>query len=86
MSPTVFSGPRSSRSFNFNRIQNPLHGIPHDRLLAQVEEFTREKGFDDLLPLFQKGALLAQNPSKFESIAELDEADRAVIRREITRE
>ncbi|KAJ7124934.1 hypothetical protein C8R44DRAFT_781836 [Mycena epipterygia] len=66
------------------RIQNPLHGIPHDRLLAQVEEFTREKGFDDLLPLFQKGALLAQNPSKFESIAELDDDDKAIIRREIT--
>ncbi|KAJ7928599.1 hypothetical protein B0H13DRAFT_1968080 [Mycena leptocephala] len=66
------------------RIQNPLHGIPHDRLLAQVEEFTREKGFDDQLKLFQKAALLAQSPSKFEEIAELDEADKQAIRREVT--
>ncbi|KAJ6603120.1 hypothetical protein B0H10DRAFT_2167249 [Mycena sp. CBHHK59/15] len=66
------------------RIQNPLHGIPHDRLLAQVEEFTREKGFDDQTPLFQKAALLAQSPSKFESIPELDEEDRAILRREVT--
>ncbi|KAF7362073.1 putative polyol transporter 1 [Mycena venus] len=66
------------------RIQNPLHGIPHDRLLAQVEEFVREKGFDDQLALFQKAALLAQNPSKFESIPELDEEDKAIIRREVT--
>ncbi|KAJ6558546.1 hypothetical protein DFH09DRAFT_533363 [Mycena vulgaris] len=50
-----------------------------DRLLAQVEEFTREKGFDDELLLFQK----AQNPSKFESIPELDETDKALIRREV---
>ncbi|KAJ6593680.1 putative transporter [Mycena capillaripes] len=66
------------------RIQNPLHGIPHDRLFAQVEAFTREKGFDDQLLLFQKAALLAQSPAKFESIPELEEADKAVIRREIT--
>ncbi|KAJ7502799.1 hypothetical protein B0H11DRAFT_1711553, partial [Mycena galericulata] len=66
------------------RIQNPLHGIPHDRLLAQVEEFTREKGFDDQLAIFQKGALLAQSPKNFESIPELDESDKATIRREVT--
>ena len=53
--------------------------------MSQVEQFTREKGFEELLPLFQKGALLAQNPGKFEEIAELDEADKEVIRREVTR-
>ncbi|KAJ6536340.1 hypothetical protein B0H19DRAFT_962966 [Mycena capillaripes] len=66
------------------RIQNPLHGIPKARLLAQVEEFVGEKGFDANLKLFQKGALLAQNPKTFESIPELDEEDKAAIRREIT--
>ncbi|KAJ7755722.1 hypothetical protein DFH07DRAFT_885765 [Mycena maculata] len=65
------------------RIQNPLHGIPHDRLFAQVEEFVREKGFDDVA-LFQKGALIPQNPKNFEEITEFDETDKAVIRREIT--
>ncbi|KAL0568184.1 hypothetical protein V5O48_013806 [Marasmius crinis-equi] len=66
------------------KIQNPLHGIPKGKLLSQVQDFTREKGFEELLPVFQKGALLAQNPGKFEEIAELDEADREVIRREVT--
>ncbi|KAJ7321019.1 hypothetical protein DFH08DRAFT_1085989 [Mycena albidolilacea] len=66
------------------RIQNPLHGIPKARLLSQVEEFVGEKGFNDRLELFQKGALLAQNPKTFESIPELDEEDKAAIRREIT--
>ncbi|KAK7456375.1 hypothetical protein VKT23_010623 [Stygiomarasmius scandens] len=66
------------------KIQNPLHGIPKAKLLSQVEEFTREKGMDDLLPLFQKGALLAQKPKEFESMPELDEEDKAIIRREVT--
>ncbi|KAL0065854.1 hypothetical protein AAF712_007158 [Marasmius tenuissimus] len=38
----------------------------------------------NLLPVFQKGALIAQNPGKFEEIAELDEADKDVLRREVT--
>lgn len=67
------------------RIQNPLHGIPKAKLLAQVEEFTREKGLEEHTLLFQKGALIAQNPSKFEELEELDEADKAIIRRETTR-
>jgi hypothetical protein len=67
------------------RIQNPLHGIPYDLLLSQVEEFAREKGMEDITELLQKGALLAQNPSKFESLKELDESDREIIRRETTR-
>ncbi|KAF8891726.1 hypothetical protein BD779DRAFT_1512736 [Infundibulicybe gibba] len=66
------------------KIQNPLHGIPRDKLLAQVEEFAREKGMEDITRILQKGALLAQNPSAFESIPELDESDKETIRRETT--
>ncbi|PBK68073.1 hypothetical protein ARMSODRAFT_937544 [Armillaria solidipes] len=66
------------------RIQNPLHGIPQDKLLAQVEEFTREKDFDEYIETFKKGALLAQRPSEFETLPLLDESDREAIRREKT--
>ncbi|KAK0220814.1 hypothetical protein EDD85DRAFT_275555 [Armillaria nabsnona] len=66
------------------RIQNPLHGIPQDKLLAQVEEFTREKDFDEYIETFKKGALLAQRPGEFETLPLLDEADREAIRREKT--
>ncbi|KAF9266880.1 hypothetical protein L218DRAFT_955981 [Marasmius fiardii PR-910] len=66
------------------RIQNPLHGIPKKTLLAQVEDFTREHGFEEQSLLFQKGALLAQSPKSFEEIPELDENDKEVIRREVT--
>jgi len=68
-----------------DRIQNPLHGIPHDTLLAQVDAFAQEYKMEDILPILQKGALLAQDPGQFESIKELDEKDLEVIRREKTR-
>ncbi|KAF8808916.1 sugar transporter [Phlegmacium glaucopus] len=66
------------------RIQNPLRGIPRAKLLQQVEAFLEEKGLEDKLDLFQKAALLAQNPKDFEELPELTEKDRAIIRRETT--
>lgn len=68
------------------RIQNPLHGIPKEKLLSQVEDFANEKGMEDITLLLQKGALIAQNPSQFETIPELDEGDKEIIRQEVTRE
>ena len=87
-------GMPSSVHFHFNnsfltawyRIQNPLHGIPRDTLLSQVEAFAREQGMEDIEPLLKKGALIAQSPKDFESLPELDEADKAIIRRETTRQ
>ncbi|KAG5642035.1 hypothetical protein DXG03_003761 [Asterophora parasitica] len=66
------------------KIQNPLHGIPKATLFQQVETFAQEQGMEDILPLLKKGALLAQHPGDFETIPELDDADREVIRRETT--
>ncbi|KAG5730310.1 hypothetical protein E4T56_gene10512 [Termitomyces sp. T112] len=66
------------------RIQNPLHGIPKERLLSQVDSFAREQDMLDIAPLLRKGALIAQNPKDFENISELDEKDKEVIRRERT--
>ena len=40
---------------------------------------------EDILPELRKGALLAQNPKDFETMPELDEADKEIIRREVTR-
>ncbi|KAG6916850.1 hypothetical protein DXG01_005149 [Tephrocybe rancida] len=67
------------------RIQNPLHGIPKEALLAQVDTFVQEQGMEEIATFLRKGALLAQNPKDFESMPELDEADKEVIRRETTR-
>lgn len=76
----------SEGTHHFSRIQNPLVGIPRDVLLQRVDDFTREKGLDDKNDLFRKAALLAQNPNDFETMPELSEEEKHVIRRETTRE
>jgi hypothetical protein len=76
----------AAKAHYFSRIQNPLAGVPRDVLLQRVDDFTREKGLEDKKDLFRKAALLAQNPSDFETIPELSEEDKHVIRRETTRE
>ena len=65
-------------------IKNPLLGIPKAQLLAQVEAFATKYDMHEQLPLLRKGALIAQNPIDFENLAELDDADRDIIRTEAT--
>ncbi|KAL6788513.1 sugar transporter domain-containing protein [Trichoderma sp. SZMC 28012] len=65
-------------------IRNPLKGIPRDTLFANVREFQRTKGLpDDILPLLEKGALVAQNPAGFESL-DLEEDEKQALREEVT--
>ncbi|KAF2187909.1 hypothetical protein K469DRAFT_661298 [Zopfia rhizophila CBS 207.26] len=65
------------------RIINPLAGIPKPELFSQVSRFCQAHGLQEKVVVFQKGALVAQNPD-FESIEELDEDDKYHLRREIT--
>jgi len=76
----------SSLPLSLYSIQNPLHGIPREKLLKQVEEFAHKYGLDDKVALFQKGALIAQTPADFESVPGITEAEKEAIRREVTRE
>ncbi|KAL1953441.1 hypothetical protein VTO42DRAFT_2819 [Malbranchea cinnamomea] len=64
-------------------IRNPLTGIPKDQLLQDVEQFAQEKDMTDILPLLKKGALVAQSPRDFESLEELDENEKQVLRDEV---
>ena len=66
-----------------DRIQNPLAGIPKDTLFHNVEEFCRDVGMVDHTALIQRGALVAQDPSKFEQIPELEESEREALRNEV---
>jgi len=68
---------------NERRIKNPLVGIPKHQLLQDVDLFANENNLTDILPLLRKGALVAQNPGGIESIAELNEEERHVLRNEI---
>ena len=53
------------------------------KLLANVDEFAREKDMTDIIPLLHKGALVAQNPPNFESISDLEPAEREALRNEV---
>lgn len=60
-------------------------GIPKDQLLQDVEKFASGNNLADIRELLRKGALVAQAPHAIEHIAELNEADRIVLREEVTR-
>ncbi|KAL5528513.1 hypothetical protein ACEPAF_7649 [Sanghuangporus sanghuang] len=66
------------------RIKNPLLGIPEEQLMADVEQFAREKDMEDILPLLKHGAIAAQNPLDFETQKGLTGEERDVLRYEIT--
>lgn len=51
--------------------------------MAEVEEFAKEKELTDILPLLQKGALVAQDPPAFESVEDLDDTEREALRNEV---
>ncbi|KAJ9642062.1 hypothetical protein H2199_005277 [Coniosporium tulheliwenetii] len=72
----------NARMTDERRIKNPLVGIPKDDLLRDVELYAAEHDLADALPYLRKGALVAQNPAGFETIEELDEEDRQVLRNE----
>ena len=66
------------------KLANPLEGIPHDQLMANAARFAQEHGLGHLTQEFQKGALVAQDPSAFESLSQLTAEDKAILRREVT--
>ena len=64
------------------RIENPIANIPRLELLRQVGEFAKEANMVPNIPALCKGALVAQNPSGFESLEDLDEEERMTLRNE----
>jgi len=65
------------------RVTNPLEGIPQDQLLTEVETFARDKNLEDKTSILKKGALVAQDPAGFESLTQLDENEKDILRREV---
>ncbi|KEY66417.1 hypothetical protein S7711_06160 [Stachybotrys chartarum IBT 7711] len=61
------------------KIKNPLIGIPRHRLLAQVDEFCREKGLVEHRDTIRKGALVAQDPTGYEDITGPEALDQTEI-------
>ncbi|RMJ28446.1 MFS sugar transporter [Aspergillus sp. HF37] len=64
--------------------KNPLAGLTKEDLLADVEAFAREKDLEHILGDLKRGALVAQDPRSFESLDELSEDEKVLLRREKT--
>lgn len=64
--------------------KNPLAGLSKEELLADVEAFAQEKNLEYVLDDLKKGALVAQDPKAFETVDELTEEEKEVLRREKT--
>lgn len=78
--------PSANASFeNINaKLKNPLAGLTHAQLIADGESFAKSHDLGHLTELFQKGALVAQNPLAFETLPLLTDEDKEVLRREVT--
>lgn len=66
------------------KLANPLDGLPQDQLLAHASRFANAHGLGHLTEEFKKGAVLAQDPTCFETNPIFTKEDRAVLRRELT--
>ncbi|KAG5359985.1 Arabinose-proton symporter [Yarrowia sp. C11] len=64
--------------------ENPLSRYSRNELLEIASGFAIENGMGDKVDIFQKGALVAQDPTNFEKIDMLSEDDLYWLRREIT--
>ncbi|KYK61962.1 plastidic glucose transporter 4 [Drechmeria coniospora] len=66
-------------------VLNPLAGMTNEEVLADADAFVRENGLVEHRDVFRKGALVAKTQNEvgaYESIAELTEDDKAVLRHE----
>lgn len=75
----------TERKQNINAaIRNPLADLTKTELFSQVGQFCSQYGFEAKEHIFQKAALVAQKPDEFETIDELNEEDKILLREEIT--
>jgi hypothetical protein len=51
--------------------------------LRQVDGFAVKHDLEDILPMLQKGALVAQDPENYEDLADLNDEEKAVLKDEI---
>jgi hypothetical protein len=69
---------------NVSRIVNPLAKFTRDEVIRNVEGFVEEKGMADIAHLLRKGALVARDPTAFDSIEDLDDEERAALQNEVS--
>ncbi|KAI2055679.1 hypothetical protein LOZ12_000126 [Ophidiomyces ophidiicola] len=65
------------------KIKNPLANIPKQRLLQDVKEFANTNGLSHILPILEKGALVAKDPANWETVEGLTSDEHEAIRNEV---
>lgn len=65
------------------KIKNPLAHVPHNELVADVENFAKEHGLVEMTPLLIRGAFVAKDPPNFESVEGITEDEKEAIRNEV---
>lgn len=81
---TLTAAERARRNVNA-QLANPLAGISHTMLQKMEAQYVRkhqESGDQDDIGAFSKGAVLAQDPLKYQSVAGLTEEERMVLHKE----
>lgn len=69
---------------NVNAIlANPLAGLSYEQLMADGDNFAKSHGLGDLGELFQKGALVAQDPLAFNDLPFLTAEDKKALQDEV---
>jgi hypothetical protein len=66
------------------KLKNPLFGLSKAELFEDVEAFAKEKNLEHIIDDLKKCALIAQSPASYESLSELSEHEKELIRREKT--
>lgn len=64
-------------------LANPLVGLSYEKLMASGDDFAKSNGLGDLCELFQKGALVAQNPLAFNDLPLLTLEDKKALQDEV---
>lgn len=57
--------------------------LTKNQVLRNVEEFAEEYNVTDILPELKKGALVARDPTEFETVADLTEPELNALRDEV---
>lgn len=64
-------------------LANPLAGLSYEQLIADGDDFAKSHGLEALGELFQKGALVAQNPLAFNDLPLLTLEDKEALQEEV---
>lgn len=56
-----------------------MFGLSKEELLRKIDNFANDANLDNVIDLLRKGALVGQNPSMYEAVAELDDDEKAAL-------